>query len=44
MKEVHVCPILMRTVIFENERCTEKCNEQDCPIENFSKNIEGEPV
>ena len=31
-REVHICPILMRTVIFEDGRCTEDCAEQDCPI------------
>lgn len=32
-REVHICPILMRTVIFENGRCcTEDCAEVDCPI------------
>lgn len=31
-REVHICPILMRTVIFEDGRCTEDCTEQDCPI------------
>lgn len=27
MKEVHVCPILMRTVIWEDGNCVEECNE-----------------
>ena len=31
MTEVHICPILMRTVIWEDGKCTEACNE-DCPI------------
>ena len=31
VKEVHVCPILMRTVIFEDGKCKEDC-EQDSPI------------
>jgi hypothetical protein len=35
--EVHVCPILMRTVLWNDEHCTEKtCTEmtctEDCPI------------
>ena len=32
MKEVHVCPILMRTVIWEDGECKEHCDEEDCPI------------
>ncbi len=32
-KEVHICPILMRTVIWEDEKCTEDCGETDCPIQ-----------
>ena len=31
-KEVHICPILMRTVIWEDGKCTEDCDEEDCPI------------
>ena len=31
-QEVHICPILMRTVIFEDDCCTEDCQEEDCPI------------
>ena len=31
--EIHICPILMRTVKFEDGQCTEKCSEKnDCPI------------
>ena len=35
--EVHVCPILMRTVLWNDGHCTEKtCTEntctEDCPI------------
>ena len=30
---VHVCPILMRTVKFENDSCLEQCNDRDdCPV------------
>lgn len=29
---VHICPILMRTVKFEDGRCVENCNEADCPV------------
>ena len=32
MKEVHICPILMRTVIWEDGKCKEDCAEEDCPI------------
>ena len=32
MKEVHICPILMRTVIWEDGKCTEGCTEEECPI------------
>ena len=30
-QEVHICPLLMRTVIWEAGECTEECNE-DCPF------------
>ena len=30
--EVHICPILMHTVIFIDSRCTEECAEEDCPL------------
>lgn len=36
MKEVHICPILMRTVIWKDEKCTEDCSE-DCPILTLQK-------
>ena len=29
--EVHICPMLMRTVIWENGECCEDCSEE-CPI------------
>ena len=32
MTEVHICPILMRTVIWEDGVCKENCSEEDCPI------------
>jgi len=31
-REVHICPILMRTVIFEDGHCKEECSEEFCPI------------
>lgn len=30
--EVHICPILMRTVIWEDGKCTEECDESGCPV------------
>ena len=33
MKDVHICPILMRTVIWTDGECTEKCDEEACPIQ-----------
>ena len=32
MKDAHICPILMRTVVFEDGKCTEHCDCEDCPI------------
>lgn len=32
MTEVHICPILMRTVIWEEGKCKEKCTDIECPI------------
>ena len=32
--EVHICPILMRTVILEDGECKEHCDEEDCPLKN----------
>lgn len=31
-KEVHLCPLIGRTVIWENGKCSEDCKEDDCPI------------
>ena len=31
-KEVYICPILGKTVIFENEHCNKNCNVKNCPI------------
>ncbi len=36
-KEVHICPILMHTVIWEDGKCTEDCDEEDCPIANLNE-------
>ena len=32
MTEVHICPILMRTVVWEDGICVEDCHEPDCSI------------
>ncbi len=37
MKEIHVCPILMRTVIWIDGKCTENCPEEECPIVVLAK-------
>ncbi len=39
-REVHICPILMRTVIFENGECTEPCKEPVCPVAELPKREE----
>lgn len=31
-QNVHICPVLMQTVIWENGDCKEDCSEEDCPI------------
>ena len=31
MTEVHICPLLMRTVIWVDGKCAEICDEE-CPI------------
>ena len=31
-KEVHLCPILGRTVIWKGGVCTEDCRESECAI------------
>lgn len=30
--DVHICPLLARTVIFIHDKCTEHCREYDCPL------------
>ena len=43
--DVHVCPILMRTVRFLDGNCSENCNESDCPIlEELKRELEDDPV
>ena len=34
-EQVHVCPILMRTVVWSNGECTEKCGAEDCPLKDL---------
>ena len=31
-QDVHLCPILMRTVIWVNGKCTVECGEITCPV------------
>ncbi len=31
-REVHICPILMKTVIWADGICTETCAESQCPV------------
>ena len=33
MKDVHLCPILMRTVIWIDGKCNEQCGVDNCPIQ-----------
>ncbi len=44
--EVHICPILMRTVRFIEGQCSELCEETDCPIQEEMKRnaMENPPV
>jgi hypothetical protein len=41
MIEIHICPILMRTVKFIDDRCTEPCKE-DCPVQEYREETEEE--
>lgn len=34
-KEVHICPIKGRTVIFEYNTCQEDCEQSDCPVKEY---------
>ena len=36
-REVHICPILMRTVVFVNKQCIQQCGEDDCPIKDLEE-------
>ena len=36
--EVHVCPILMRTVLWIDGHCTEKTCSEECLIHELEKN------
>lgn len=36
-EEMHVCPILMRTVKYRDEKCTENCGETECPVMGLHK-------
>ena len=35
--EVHICPVRMRTVAFENGECLEICIEDACPVREALK-------
>lgn len=35
--DIHICPILMRTVRFIDGQCSEECSEEDCPIREEMK-------
>ncbi len=39
--EVHICPIKMKTVLFDENGCTEACSEEDCPIKVLQEEKEG---
>jgi len=34
VNEVHICPILMRTEIWTDGKCSEECVEEDCPFDS----------
>ncbi|HOO90643.1 MAG TPA: hypothetical protein PLA74_07440 [Syntrophales bacterium] len=36
MVEIHICPILMRTVKFIDGECSEQCKE-DCPVTDLTR-------
>ena len=40
-REVHICPILMRTVVFVDGRCDQQC-EEECLIEKLFT-VDGTP-
>ncbi len=42
MTEIHICPLLMRTVKFVDGKCTETCNEADCPVMKIINPTENE--
>lgn len=46
MIKIHICQILMRTVKFIEDVCTEQCEEDDCPIqEDINRNaMENPPI
>ncbi len=31
-KEVHLCPILMKTVVWKKGKCAEECKIKECPF------------
>ena len=43
MVEIHICPIFMRTVRFEDGSCLEECEDRsDCPVMGMIKDKETE--
>ena len=40
-REVHICSLLMRTVVFKEGRCSENCSEM-CPIKTGEEGEEKE--
>ena len=41
MVEIHICPILMRTVNFIDGSCSEECEDRiDCPVLELTKETE----
>lgn len=31
-KEGHICPLLMRTVVWIDGKCAEQCDKMKCPL------------
>lgn len=40
MRDIHICPFLMRSVVWEDGKCMEQC-DKDCPIK---ENVKDEPT
>lgn len=36
--EIHICPVVLRTVMFVDGSCQEECDDRsDCPVMDFMK-------